>query len=153
MDSSPSVSSCPSSSGEISSAKPVKVHTCHNPFLGRCSRAPPQLVLLLDAYGPACTGRLVDPLYYRERLAPFFEVYERLAALSEGLDEFLDLVAVRHGKAARVCPGAWSGRRLAILLHDLFGLVLASAVGLSLLSLAGGVKVAQFIVIDDGRSP
>src|SRR5829696_156027 len=155
MDSCASVSSCSSSSGEISSAKPVKVHTCHYPFPGPLTRGPPWLLLFLDAYEPACTGRLVDPLYYRERLAPFLEVYERLATLSDCLDEVLYLVAVRHGEAARIRAGAWSGPPLAVLLHDLFGLVLASAraVGLSLLTLSGGVKVGQFIVVDDGRSP
>src|SRR5215211_4680125 len=155
MDSCASVSSCSSSSGEISSAKPVKVHTCHYPFPGPLTRGPPWLLLFLDAYEPACTGRLVDPLYYRERLAPFLEVYERLATLSDCLDKVLYLVAVRHGEAAWVCPCAWSGRRLTVPLHGLFSLVLASdhAVGLSLLSLAGSIEVGQFIVVDDGRSP
>ena len=77
---------------------------------GRFSRGPPQLVLFLDAYRPACTGRLVDPLNYGERLTPFLQVYERFTAISHGLDEVLYLVAVRHGEAARVRAGARSGR-------------------------------------------
>src|SRR5215208_541199 len=154
MDSCASVSSCSSSSGEISSAKPVKVHTCHYPFPGAASE-PPRLLLFLDAYEVACTGRLVDPLYYRERLAPFLEVYERLATLSDCLHEVLYLVAVRHRKTTRVRAGAWSCLPLAVPLHDLFGLVLAPAraVGLSLPALSGSVKVGQFIIVDDGRSP
>ena len=95
MDSCASVSSYSSSSGEISSAKPVKVHTGLNLFPGSGSLVA-QLVLFLDAYGPARPGRLVDPLNYSERLAPFLEVYERLAAISYGLDEVLHLGAVRH---------------------------------------------------------
>src|SRR5215213_3240205 len=130
MDSCASVSSCSSNSGEISSAKPVKIHTCYHTFAG----GGPQLAVresfrpfsFLDTYGPAGTGRLVECLDYRERPASFREVYRRLAALPHGLDEVPDLVAVSHGEAARVRAGAGS-RRPTIARHDLLGLVLSSA--------------------------
>src|SRR5918997_1466986 len=159
MDSSASVFSCSSSSGEISSANPVKVHTCHNPFPWgdppSAARGLPLRVLSLDMYWPARSGRLVDTLNYRERLATFLEVHERLAALSYGLDEVLYLVAVRHREAARVRAGARSRLHLTIPRHYLLGLVLAPAcsVGVPFLSLASDVKVAQFIVVDDNRPP
>src|SRR5215211_4587297 len=159
MDSCASVSSCSSSSGEISSAKPVKVHmSCYlapegSPPLSE--RGSSVLVPFLGTYGPAGTGRFVDCLDYREGLASFFEVHERLAALPYGLDEVLDLVAVRHGEAGWVRAGAKSGAPFAIPLHHTLGLVLAdvSAVGVFPVLLAGGMKVPQLVVVDDGRSP
>src|SRR5215210_2285210 len=158
MDSSASVSSCSFSSGEISSAKPVKVHTSYYPILvdnpPLSARGSPLPVPFLDTHGSTDTGRLVDRLYYRKRLASFFEVYGWLAVLSYGLDEVLDLLAVGHGEAARVRASAGSGLDLAVPFHDLFGLVFvpACAVGVSLLVLAGGVEVPQLVVVDDGRA-
>src|SRR5215213_7025985 len=146
MDSSASVFTCSSSSGEISSAKPVKVHTCCYPFPEGCTpiaeRGSSMPVPFLETYGPTGTGRLVDALDYREGLASFLEVHGRLAVLSYGLDEIPDLVTVRHREAGRVCAGAGSGTPLAILLYDLRSLILTPicAVGVSLPSLAG-VKV------------
>src|SRR5215204_359964 len=115
----------------------------------------PLLIPQFDTYGPAAADRLVDPLYNREGLASFFEVYGRLAALTYGLDEVLDLVAMRHREAGRVRAGSRFRRYLTILLHDLLGLGLSSAgtVGISFFSLTRGVKVAQFVVVDDGRPP
>src|SRR5215204_1766552 len=161
MNSSASVSSCSSNSGEISSAKPVKVHTCHNPFPGRgtgkvrtvCAVIP--RASFMNANRLACMGRLVDPRYYRERFASFLDVYGRLAAFSHGLDEVPDLVAVRHGEAAwiRARPCTRPGR--AIPFHHLLRLVFASAcaIRVSLLSLAGGVEVPELVVVDDGGPP
>src|SRR5215208_2844351 len=55
----------------------------------------------------------------------------------------------------RVSASTGSGVGLVKALHDLFGLVLTPAcpVGVSLLSVAGGVEVTEFVVVDDGRAP
>ena len=105
--------------------------------------------MFLDTDRLAGASRLVDPLYYRERLASLFDVYGRLATLSHGLYEVLYLVAMRHREAARVRARAWAGIHLAVALHDLFRLVLASsgAVRLPLLSLASDVEEAEALVV------
>src|SRR5829696_2300240 len=157
MDSSVSVFSCSSRSGEISSANPVKVHTSLHPLSS--GRAPARgartalLLEFLDTYRRAHAGRFVYPLDNREGLASLFEVYGRLATLPYGLDEVPYLVPVRHGEAAGVGASTGSGLCITIPLHYLSGLVFASAcpVGISLLSVVCGVKVSQFVIVDNCR--
>src|SRR5215218_1407531 len=104
--------------------------------------------MFLDADRLAGAGRLVDPLYYREGLASLFDIYGRLAALSHGLYEVPDLVAMRHREATRVRARTWAGIHLAVALHDLLRLVLtpSGAVRFPFLSLASDMEVPELVV-------